>query len=123
MTSSNRADCIFCRVAQGEIPSTKVAESDRVLAFSDINPGAPQHVLLIPKGHVADSVADLDLSDPEGLATWNEILSLAQEIAGSSVEFADGWRLVSNVGENGGQSVFHLHIHLLAGRKLTWPPG
>jgi len=118
-----KSNCLFCRVVAGEIPSTKVMETERVLAFRDINPGAPQHVLLIPKEHVADSLADLDLTDPEVTITWIELLKLAQEIAGGSPDFSDGWRLVSNVGENGGQSVFHLHMHLLAGRPLAWPPG
>ena len=118
-----KSDCLFCRVAAGEIPSTKVIETDDVLAFRDINPGAPQHVLVIPKHHVADSVADLRVAD-EGIGgLWASLLTVVQQVADSSPEFADGWRLVTNVGENGGQSVFHLHLHVLAGRRLTWPPG
>jgi len=118
-----KPDCLFCRVAAGEIPSTKVIETDDVLAFRDINPGAPQHVLVIPKHHVAESVADLQVAD-EGIAgLWASLLTVVQQVADSSPEFADGWRLVTNVGENGGQSVFHLHLHVLAGRRLTWPPG
>jgi histidine triad (HIT) family protein len=107
----------------GEIPTTIVAETDDVLAFRDINPGAPQHVLVIPKQHLADSVADLDLGDPGVAQTWANLLAVAQRFASSSPDFADGWRLVTNVGENGGQSVFHLHLHVLAGRRLAWPPG
>lgn len=118
-----KPDCMFCRVVAGEIPSTRVAETDRVLAFLDINPGAPQHVVIIPKEHVADSVADLEVDSPEPSAIWIDLLRVARQIATSSPEFAKGWRLVTNVGENGGQSVFHLHLHLLAGRRLLWPPG
>lgn len=123
MKPAAKPDCIFCRVAAGEIPSTKVVETDQILAFRDINPGAPQHVLIIPKEHIADSVADLDVSESGVTQTWADLLAVAQQIAASSPEFADGWRLVTNVGENGGQSVFHLHLHVLAGRRLAWPPG
>jgi len=124
MTAGKRKpDCIFCRVAAGELPSTKVFETETVLAFQDVNPGAPQHILVIPKDHIADSIADLDLTDSGIAQTWADLLAVAQEVAGSKSEFADGWRFVTNVGENGGQSVFHLHLHLLAGRRLAWPPG
>lgn len=116
-------DCLFCKVVAGEIPSTRVIETDDVLAFRDINPGAPQHVLVIPKNHVADSVADIDVGDAEGARVWSALLDVVQQVAASGPEFAGGWRLVTNVGENGGQSVFHLHLHVLAGRRLTWPPG
>ena len=116
-------DCLFCKVVAGEIPSTKVIETGDVLAFRDINPGAPQHVLVIPKSHVADSIADLGVGDAEMARVWTALLHVVQEVAASAPEFADGWRLVTNVGENGGQSVFHLHLHVLAGRRLTWPPG
>jgi len=121
--AGTKPDCLFCRVVAGEIPSTKVIETDDVLAFRDINPGAPQHVLVIPKRHLADSVADLGIGDAEGSRVWSALLAVVQQVAASSPEFADGWRLVTNVGENGGQSVFHLHLHVLAGRRLTWPPG
>ena len=123
MTAGSKPDCLFCRVVSGQIPSTKVIETDDVLAFRDINPSAPEHVLVIPKGHVADSVADLEVGDAAGAGIWSALLTVVQQVAGSSPEFADGWRLVTNVGENGGQSVFHLHLHVLAGRRLTWPPG
>lgn len=123
MSPAAKPDCIFCRVVAGEIPSTKVVETDQILAFRDINPGAPQHVLIIPKEHIADSVAGLDVSEPGVIQTWADLLAVAQQIAASSPVFADGWRLVTNVGENGGQSVFHLHLHVLAGRRLAWPPG
>jgi histidine triad (HIT) family protein len=121
--AGTKPDCLFCRVVAGEIPSTKVIETEDVLAFRDINPGAPQHVLVIPKRHVADSVADLGVGDEEVARLWSALLGVVQQVAAASPEFADGWRLVTNVGENGGQSVFHLHLHVLAGRRLTWPPG
>lgn len=121
--AGTKPDCLFCRVAVGEIPSTKVIETEDVLAFRDINPGAPEHVLVIPKRHVADSVADLDLGDAESAQTWVNLLAVVQRVGVSSPVFSDGWRLVTNIGENGGQSVFHLHFHVLAGRRLAWPPG
>jgi histidine triad (HIT) family protein len=121
--AGTKPDCLFCKVVAGDIPSTKVIETDDVLAFRDINPGAPQHVLVIPKSHVADSVADLEVGDAEVARVWFALLDVVQQVAASAPEFADGWRLVTNVGENGGQSVFHLHLHVLGGRRLTWPPG
>ena len=120
---SIKAGCIFCRVVAGVLPAAKVAETEKILAFRDRNPSAPQHVLLIPKAHIADSVADLATNESEVAQTWVELLAVAQQVASSSPEFADGWRLVTNVGENGSQSVFHLHVHLLGGRQMTWPPG
>jgi len=111
------ADCLFCRIVAGEIPSDRVAETEVSLAFRDINPVAPQHVLIIPKKHVADSLADLD--DPWALA---DLVQLAREVAKAD-EFKEGWRLVSNIGSDGGQTVPHLHFHLLGGRKMKWPPG
>ena len=112
-----QADCLFCRIVTGEIPSNRVAETEISLAFRDINPVAPQHVLVIPKRHVADSLADLD--DPWVLA---DLVQLAREVAHGD-EFAGGWRLVTNIGADGGQTVPHLHLHLLGGRKMKWPPG
>jgi histidine triad (HIT) family protein len=124
MTAGRRKpDCIFCRVVAGDLPSAKVLETETVLAFHDVNPGAPQHVLVIPKDHIADSIADLDLSDSSVAPIWADLLAMAQQVAAQNAEFADGWRLVTNVGENAGQSVHHLHLHLLAGRRLAWPPG
>jgi histidine triad (HIT) family protein len=111
------SECLFCRIAAGEIPSDRVAETERVLAFRDINPAAPQHILIIPKQHVSDSIADLADYELPG-----ELIRLAQSIAQDG-KFEDGWRLVTNVGPDGGQSVYHLHLHLLAGRRMSWPPG
>jgi histidine triad (HIT) family protein len=113
------ADCIFCQIAAGGHPAKKVGESTHVLAFRDNNPQAPTHVLLIPKEHVADSVADLG---PQHATMLMELFALAQKIARD--ERLDlGWRLVTNVGPEAGQSIRHLHVHLLGGRQLRWPPG
>lgn len=113
------ADCLFCKIAEGSIPSQRVAETERVLAFRDINPAAPTHVLLIPKDHVADSAAQLNSAHAEMLT---ELFELAARIAVDE-QLEDGWRLVTNVGPGAGQTVFHLHVHLVGGRPLGWPPG
>lgn len=110
------ANCLFCRIVSGEIPSTKVYEDDKVLAFRDIDPQAPTHVLIIPKEHY-DSVLD---APPETVAYMAKV---AGEIARSEGVSDGGFRLVINTGEDGGQSVKHLHMHLLGGRSLQWPPG
>lgn len=117
-----KADCVFCRIVAGEIPSQAVTETDRVLAFRDINPAAPHHLLVIPKKHIADSIPDLDLNDEEAASIWIEMLKVVQAVT-RGVDFASGWRLVSNVGDDGRQTVFHLHLHVLAGRLFGWPPG
>jgi histidine triad (HIT) family protein len=112
-------DCLFCRIASGDIPADRVAETEHVLAFRDIQPQAPTHVLLIPKVHVADSAAAIG---PGHAALLAEMFELAAGIAADE-GLARGWRLVTNVGADGGQSVRHLHLHLLGGRALGWPPG
>ncbi len=112
-------DCIFCRIGRGEIPSQRVDETERVLAFRDINPQAPTHVLLIPREHVAASAAELSTAHA---ALVGELFELAAKIA--KREGLDrGWRLVTNVGPDAGQTVPHLHFHLLGGRSMRWPPG
>lgn len=114
------ADCIFCKIAQGEIPSTKVYEDDLVLAFRDLDPQAPEHVLVIPKKHLA-SVMDFAEEDRELAA---HILTVVVPKIARELGVADGgFRLVTNTGADGGQTVGHLHFHLLGGRSLTWPPG
>lgn len=113
------SECLFCRIAAGEVPCTRVAGTERVLAFRDIQPGAPTHVLLIPRAHVADSAAGLSAAHGELLG---ELFALAAQVAAAE-GLANGWRLVTNVGKDGGQSVAHLHVHLLGGRALGWPPG
>jgi histidine triad (HIT) family protein len=112
-------ECIFCRIVAGAVPAKKVAETDHVLAFRDIHPQAPTHVLLVPKAHVADSIADLGIEHGVLLA---EIFMLAGKIARQE-RLENGWRLVANVGLHAGQSVRHLHMHLLGGRPMKWPPG
>jgi histidine triad (HIT) family protein len=111
-------DCLFCKIIAGEIPSTKVYEDDDVLAFKDIDPQAPIHFVLIPKKHY-DSV----LSVPAGDPIISHIMTVANRLA-LKYEIADsGFRLVNNCGVAGGQTVPHLHFHLLGGRDMQWPPG
>ena len=110
-------DCLFCAIIQGEIPASIVFENERVLAFKDINPQAPTHVLVIPKKHV-ENAAELALHDSEVLS---ELFSVARDIAEENG--LNGYRTVFNTGVDGGQTVFHAHLHLLGGRSLQWPPG
>lgn len=112
-------NCAFCKIVAGDIPADIVRESDRVLAFRDLNPQAPTHLLLIPKDHL-ESLADI--SDDDG-ALLADIAQAATQLAGAEGIAESGWRLVSNVGADGGQTVYHLHFHLLGGRPMTWPPG
>ncbi len=111
-------DCLFCRMAAGEIPVDKEHEDDLVFAIRDINPQAPTHVLVIPVKHIA-SAAVLGNQDAGLLA---RLFTVAADIARRE-ELDNGWRLVTNVGPDGGQSVNHLHVHLLGGRQMAWPPG
>ena len=112
-------DCLFCKIVAGEIPCDKVDESENVLAFRDIDPKAPTHVLLIPKAHVVESAAQIG---PDQGALMGELFQLAGRIA-KSEGLTEGWRLVTNIGAHAGQTVFHLHFHLLGGRPMQWPPG
>jgi histidine triad (HIT) family protein len=112
-------ECIFCRIGSGEVKANKVGETEQVLAFRDMNPQAPTHVLLIPKRHLADSAEWLK---PEHAAVLVEVFELASRVARHE-GLGGGWRLVTNVGPDAGQSVFHLHFHLLGGRPMSWPPG
>ena len=111
-------DCLFCKIVAGEIPSQQVASTDDVYAFRDINPAAPTHVLVIPKEHI---VSAADLRSEHG-ALLAEIFEVARQIA-QNEGIGDAYRLVSNVGAGAGQSVFHLHFHVIGGRDLSWPPG
>jgi histidine triad (HIT) family protein len=111
-------DCLFCRIVAGEVPATNLHEDDLVVAIRDISPQAPTHVLLLSVRHVA-SAADLTDADGELLG---RLFAVAARIARDE-GLGHGWRLVTNVGPDGGQSVDHLHLHLLGGRRLTWPPG
>jgi histidine triad (HIT) family protein len=112
-----QADCLFCRIAAGEIPADVVFEDQSVVVFRDINPKAPIHVLAIPRRHLA-SVADLTDADGDLLSALFSAMRHVAEEAGLM-----GYRILSNVGAESGQSVFHLHFHLLGGRPMTWPPG
>ena len=113
------ADCLFCKIAAGTIPSEKVYEDDHALAFRDLKPQAPTHVLVIPKEHL-DSLNDASQSDQ---ALLGHLLRLVPKIANQLGIAESGFRTVINTGGDGGQSVDHLHLHLLGGRPLTWPPG
>jgi histidine triad (HIT) family protein len=110
--------CIFCKIANREIEADVLRESDRVVAFRDLDPKAPTHILLIPKEHIR-SIADIE--DDHG-AMLADVAQAAAHLARTE-GLDEGWRLVTNVGPDAGQSVFHLHFHLLGGRRLGWPPG
>lgn len=112
-------DCLFCRIAAGEIPSTQVHADDEVIAFRDIAPKAPVHVLVIPRRHIP-SAADLAAADGPLLA---RMVGVAAEVARREGIADSGYRIVTNVGADAGQSVAHLHLHLLGGRRMSWPPG
>jgi histidine triad (HIT) family protein len=112
-------DCLFCKMAAGIIRPDIVHEDEHVLAFRDIAPQAPVHVLLIPKKHIAN-LEDAAASDAPLLA---HLLLTAQKVARDLGVASDGYRLVNNCNAHGGQTVYHLHVHLLAGRHLSWPPG
>jgi len=113
------AECLFCAIVAGEIPATTVLETDRILAFRDINPQAPTHVLVIPKTHYPD-VAALAAADA---ALLGEVIAGAQQVAASDGVAETGYRVVFNTGAQAGQTVPHVHGHVLGGRSLTWPPG
>ena len=112
------SDCIFCKIAAGEIPSRKAYEDETVLAFYDLDPQAPVHVLFIPKTHIR-SAADVT---PENAAVVAHIFEVIAKVA-EELGLKDGFRVVTNCGVSAGQSVPHLHFHLLGGRDFTWPPG
>jgi histidine triad (HIT) family protein len=109
--------CLFCSFADGSIPVDRVAENDRAFAINDINPVAPTHLLIIPKKHF-ENAAQVSAADPESIV---DIFRLVEEIARS--QGLDGYRTIFNTGASAGQSVFHAHLHMIAGRPLTWPPG
>ena len=113
------AECLFCAIVAGEIPATTVLETDRIRAFRDINPQAPTHVLVIPKTHYPD-VAALAAADA---ALLGEVIGVVQQVAAAAAVAETGYRVVFNTGAEAGQTVPHVHAHLLGGRFLTWPPG
>ena len=112
------SDCLFCKVIEGKIPSSKVYEDDKAYAFNDINPQAPTHVLIVPKKHIVGL--------KEAAAEDAELVGYCQLVAAKIAKergIENGYRTVYNVGPGAGQSVFHLHLHLIGGRNLSWPPG
>ena len=109
--------CLFCRIVRKEIPATLVLENEHVVAFRDIDPKAPTHILVVPREHVAT------LDDAHDARMLGEVVLAAAEIARSEGLVDGGYRTVLNCGADAGQSVFHIHLHLLGGRKLAWPPG
>ena len=116
--SDRDPDCLFCRIVAGEIPSDRVHEDDDVIAFRDITPQAPTHVLVIPRRHIADAHA---LTDVDG-HLLARLFSVVRQVADAE-GLEKGYRVVTNVGPQSGQTVFHLHLHVMGGRPMSWPPG
>lgn len=113
------SDCLFCKIIRGEIPSKKAYEDDKVYAFHDINPGAPTHILIVPKKHISG----INAASPEDAEIIGYSHLIAAKLGKERGIEESGYRTVYNVGANAGQSVFHLHLHLIGGRRLNWPPG
>jgi histidine triad (HIT) family protein len=113
------SDCLFCKIVAGDIPSNVVLETDTVFAFRDVNPTAPTHVLVVPREHVRDATEIA----PEHGSLLADLIAAANEIARADGVDESGYRLVLNVGPDAGQSVFHLHLHVIGGRSMAWPPG
>ena len=112
------SDCVFCKIAAGEIPAKLIRKNERMVAFRDLNPQAPVHILLVPRRHLAS----LDDTRPEDHELLGAVLLEAKSIAAEE-GIAGGYRIVNNCGPSAGQSVFHIHFHLMGGRALGWPPG
>jgi len=117
--SDSKPDCLFCKILAGDIPADIIYESDTAIAFRDINPQAPTHVLIIPRQHIATIN---DISDDDQ-ALVGSLYTAAREIAAAEGIADDGYRAVMNCNEGAGQTVFHIHLHLLGGRGFSWPPG
>jgi histidine triad (HIT) family protein len=121
------SDCLFCAIVEGQVPATRVLESDRALAFRDINPQAPVHVLVIPKQHHEDVAAlaraDAEADAEDGASLLGDVITLAHEVARAEGVADSGYRVVFNTGTDAGQTVQHAHAHVLGGRSLAWPPG
>ena len=113
------SDCLFCKISEGAIPSDKVYESDKLFAINDISPQAPVHILIIPRIHKA-TLLDIEAKDH---TLMGSVISLANQLAKERELDTLGYRLVVNCGDGAGQSVFHIHYHLLGGRSFSWPPG
>jgi histidine triad (HIT) family protein len=114
---SDAADCIFCKIVAGDVPADVVHTTERTVAFRDVNPQAPTHVLVVPRDHYADG-AELAAADPAAAA---ELLTAARAVA--AADGHESYRMVLNTGADAGQTVFHAHLHVLAGRVTGWPPG
>ena len=114
-----QADCLFCGIAAGRIPTDLLREDDHTLAFRDINPQAPAHVLVIPRKHLTS----LDDSGPDDAQLLGSLMAAARDVARTEGLVESGYRMVINTGDDGGQTVGHLHLHILGGRPMTWPPG
>lgn len=112
-------DCIFCKIVSGELPSTKVYEDEYAYAFKDLYPAAPVHILVIPKKHIVS----LDHAEKEDQEVLGHLLLTVQKVARELGLDEEGYRVINNIGKNGGQTVYHIHFHLLGGRALSWPPG
>ncbi len=112
-------NCLFCKIAKGEIPSQKVYEDEKVFAFRDINPQAPVHIVIVPKAHISD----LNSASDNDAKVLGHMQLVAAKIAKQFPEMKNGFRIVNNCGPDAGQTVFHIHYHLLGGRVFTWPPG
>ena len=113
------SDCLFCKIAAGEIPSTKVYEDEKVYAFLDIEPQAPKHIIVIPKEHISSA----NEINEDNTFVIGHIFAVIAKLAKEQGFDKEGYRVVNNCGENGGQTVGHIHFHVLAGRLLGWPPG
>jgi len=111
------ATCLFCKIASGQIPATVVSEDEQTVAFRDLNPQAPTHVLVIPRRHVPNATA------AASAGVWEAVMAMAARVAREENVHESGYRLVVNCGPQAGQTVDHLHVHVLGGRPLTWPPG
>ena len=118
MANGDPVECIFCKIVSGDIPSEKVHEDDEVIAFRDLNPQAPVHLLVVPRKHIAS----LNEADPGDRGMLGHLLLTVQQLAGQ-LGVGTGYRVVNNCGAPAGQSVFHIHFHLLGGRPMSWPPG
>ena len=113
------SDCLFCKILDGEIPCDRVYENDQVIAFRDVNPQAPTHILVIPRKHIS-TINDLTADDKDIVG---DMVLAAQTIAKQEGIEESGYRLVMNCNEGAGQTVFHIHLHILGGRNMNWPPG
>lgn len=117
-SSSTSSDCLFCRIVNGDIPASRVYEDELCIGFPDINPQAPTHVLIVPKQHIASTASAV----AEDTGLMGSLMAAAIEIARNE-KLSKGYRIVVNTGDDGGQTVNHLHLHLLGGRHMSWPPG